>query len=159
MPARDRPWRSTEPPRDAHLMPLPSEIFECPLWKKCTVHPDHHIVFDGSCYSLPTRFIGQQVWARGGRPLVRIYLNEELIKTYERATHPGTWQTHTSAYPPEKLDYLMPAPTHCRSKAAQIGPQTESFIRQILGDHAMRNLRKAQALMQVSNQAPPSVTP
>ena len=23
-----------------------SEYNECPLWKKCTVHPDHHAVFD-----------------------------------------------------------------------------------------------------------------
>jgi len=39
-----------------HLRPLPPERFQCPQWKLCTVHPDHHVVFDQSYYSLPTRF-------------------------------------------------------------------------------------------------------
>jgi len=151
-----RPFEVFQNEETAHLKPLPSESFECPLWKKCTVHPDHHIVFDRSYYSLPTRFIGQQVWARGGRHFVRIFLNEELIKTHARAVRPGTWRTDHSDYPPEKLAYLMPAPTHCRSKAAQIGPQTESFIRQILGDHAMRNLRKAQAVLRLAEKYGPA---
>ena len=30
--------------------------------EECTVHPDHHIVFDKSYYSLPTRYIGRKVW-------------------------------------------------------------------------------------------------
>ena len=47
-------------------------------------------------------------------------------------------------------------PTHCRSKAAQIGPQTEALIREILGDHAMRNLRKAQAVLRLGEKYGPA---
>jgi transposase len=151
-----RPLEVFQKEEAAYLKPLPQEAFEPPLWKKCTVHPDHHIVFDRSYYSLPTRFIGREVWARGGRHLVRIFLDEQLIKTHHRAVRPGTWRTDLSDYPPEKLAYLMPAPTHCRSKAAQIGPQTESFIREILGDHAMRNLRKAQAVLRLAEKYGPA---
>jgi transposase len=147
-----RPWEVFQKEEASCLKPLPKEPFERPLWKECTVHPDHHIVFDGSYYSLPTRFIGQKVWARGGRHLLRIFLDEQLIKTHERAVRPGSWRTDLSDYPPEKLAYLMPAPTHCRSKAAQIGPQTEALIREILGDHAMRNLRKAQAVLHLAEK-------
>jgi len=46
------------------LKPLPEAPFQRPLWKKCTVHPDHHIVFDSSCYSLPTRYIGKRSGSR-----------------------------------------------------------------------------------------------
>jgi len=151
-----RPLEVFQKEEATHLKPLPAEAFERPLWKKCTVHPDHHIVFDRSYYSLPTRFIGQEVWARGGRHLVRIFLNEQLIKTHDQALRPGTWRTDPSDYPPEKLAYLMPAPTYCRSKAAQIGPQTESLIRQILSDHAMRNLRKAQAILRLAEKYGPA---
>ena len=151
-----RPLEVFQSEEAACLKPLPQEAFECPLWKECTVHPDHHIVFDRSYYSLPTRFIGQKVWARAGRQLVRIFLDGQLIKTHERAVRPGTWRTDLSDYPPEKLAYLMPAPTHCRSKAAQIGPQTEAFIREILGDHAMRNLRKAQAVLRLAEKYGPA---
>jgi hypothetical protein len=55
-------------------------------------------------------------------------------------------------YPPEKLAYLMPAPTYCRTKAAEIGPQTETLIRKILSDHAMRNLRKAQSVLRLAQK-------
>lgn len=151
-----RPFEVFQKEEAACLKPLPPEVFESPLWKECTVHPDHHIVFDRSYYSLPTRFIGRKVWARAGRNLVRIFLDEQLIKTHHRAVRPGTWRTDLSDYPPEKLAYLMPAPTHCRSKAAQIGPQTEALIREILGDHAMRNLRKAQAVLRLAEKHGPA---
>ena len=52
-------------------MSLPSAPFERPLWKECTVHPDHHIVFDKSYYSLPTRYIGRKVWAKGTQKIDR----------------------------------------------------------------------------------------
>lgn len=151
-----RPWEVFQSEEATCLKPLPPQAFERPLWKECTVHPDHHIVFDRSYYSLPTRFIGQKVWARGGRNLVQIFLEEQLIKTHPRAVRPGTWRTDLSDYPPEKLAYLMPAPTHCRSKAAQIGPHTEALIREILGDHAMRNLRKAQAVLRLAEKYGPA---
>jgi len=134
------------------LKPLPSEPFECPEWKKCTVHPDHHIVFDKSYYSLPTRWIGKEVWSRGSRRLVQIFLDEQLIKTHLRAERPGTWVTDPSDYPPDKLAYLMPTPTYCRQKAFEIGPQTGALVEQILRDHAMKNLRKAQALLRLADK-------
>ena len=151
-----RPWEVFQNEEAPHLKPLPAEVFERPLWKECTVHPDHHIVFEKSYYSLPTRFIGQKVWARGGRNLVRIFLREELIKTHDRAVFSGTWRTDLSDYPPEKLAYLMPAPTYCRTKAALVGPHTERLIKEILGDHAMRNLRKAQAVIRLSEKYGPT---
>ncbi|MFH1125125.1 MAG: IS21 family transposase [Pseudomonadota bacterium] len=135
-----------------HLKPLPPEAFECPQWKECTVHPDHHVVFDQSYYSLPTRFIGRKVMVRGDTRLVRIFLDAQLIKTHLRALRPGTWVTDTSDYPPEKLAYLMPTPTYCRKRAAEVGPQTETVVRKILSDHAMRNLRKAQAILRLAEK-------
>jgi transposase len=134
------------------LRALPSESFECPEWKKCTVHPDHHIVFDKSYYSLPTRWIGKEVWVRGTRRLVQIFFDEQLIKTHIRAERMGSWVTDLSDYPPEKLAYLMPTPTYCRQKASEIGPHTEALIREILSEHAMRNLRKAQALLRLAEK-------
>ena len=95
----------------SHLKPLPDEPFDCPLWKSCTVHPDHHVVFDKFYYSLPTRFIGKTVWVRGGRRLVRVFLDGLLIKTHIRSDRPGRWVTDPSDYPPEKAVYLMSTPS------------------------------------------------
>lgn len=147
-----RPFEVFQKDEISCLKPLPAEPFERPLWRDCKVHPDHHIVFDRSYYSLPTRYIGKEVWARGGRRLVHIFLDAELIKTHGRSFVPGTFVTDPADYPPEKLAYLMPAPTYCRKQASEIGPQTEALIRKILGDHAMRNLRKAQAVLRLAQK-------
>jgi transposase len=135
-----------------HLRHLPPERFQCPQWKICTVHPDHHVVFDSSYYSLPTRFVGREVWVRGDDRLVRIFLASEQIKLHPRAQRPGTWVTDPSDYPPEKLAYLMPAPTYCRKRAAEVGPHTQTLVRKILADNAMRNLRKAQAVIRLAEK-------
>ncbi|NIO72639.1 MAG: IS21 family transposase [Anaerolineae bacterium] len=136
----------------AHLKPLAQESFECPVWKECSVHPDHHVVFDRSYYSVPTRFIGSKVWVRAARVLVKIFLDGQLIKTHFRAQKPGTWVTDTSDYPPQKLAYLMSTPSYCRNKAAEIGPHTKALICEILSQHAMRNLRKAQAILRLAEK-------
>ncbi len=60
------------------------------------------LIFEGSYYFLPTRFIGRKV-VRGGRHVVRIFLEEQLVKTHPRAVRPGSWRTDLSDYPPEKL--------------------------------------------------------
>jgi transposase len=139
------------------LLPLPEEPFEIPLWKECTVHPDHHIVFDKSYYSLPTRYIGKKVWVRGTKKTVEIFLDHERIKTHPRASSPGQWITDQSDYPPDKLAFLMATPTWCRKKASEFGRYTEALITAILKESAMRNLRKAQAILRLAEKRPDEI--
>jgi len=136
----------------AHLMSLPVAPFERPLWKECTVHPDHHIVFDKSYYSLPTRYIGRKVWAKGTQKVTEIFLDQERIKVHSRSHSPGRWVTDQTDYPPEKLAFLMATPTWCRKKAAEFGPSTEALITAILKESAMKNLRKAQAILRLAEK-------
>jgi len=134
------------------LRPLPEAPFERPLWKRCTVHPDHHIVFDKSYYSLPTRYIGKKVWVKGTYKTVEVFLDYERIKLHPRAALPGTWMTDQTDYPPEKLAFLMATPTWCRKKAAEYGPHTAALMNAVLEEHAMRNLRKAQAILRLAGK-------
>ena len=60
--------------------------------------------------------------------------------------------TDTTDYPPEKLAFLMATPTWCRKRAAEYGPHTEALITAILEEHAMRNLRKAQAILRLAEK-------
>lgn len=136
----------------AHLLPLPSAPFARPLWKECTVHPDHHIVFDKSYYSLPTRYIGKKVWVKGTQKMTEIFLDRERVKVHPRSHTPGRWVTDQSDYPPEKLAFLMATPTWCRKKAAEFGPRTEALITAILKENAVRNLRKAQAVLRLAEK-------
>ena len=55
-------------------------------------------------------------------------------------------------YPPDKRAYLMATPDACIKKASEYGPFTEKFIKKILSDHAMRNLRKAQGILRLGEK-------
>jgi len=149
---KKRPYPAFLSEEKGHLTPLPETPFERPLWKECTVHPDHHIVFDKSYYSLPTRFIGTKVWVKGTVKTVEIFRDHERVKMHPRAHTPGRWVTDHTDYPPEKLAFLMATPTWCRKKAAEFGPSTETLITAILKEGAMKNLRKAQAILRLAEK-------
>jgi len=134
------------------LKPLPKAPFDIPIWKECTVHPDHHIVFENSFYSLPTRYIGEKVWARGTSKTVQVFLNYQLIKTHSRSMEPGKWVTDRTDYPPEKLAYLMCTPASCLARAAEYGAHTQGLIKDILKSGGHRAMRKAQAVLRLGSK-------
>ena len=149
---KKKPYPTFLAEEKAHLAALPPTPFERSLWKECTVHPDHHVVFDKSYYSLPTRFIGKKIWAKGTKKMVELFLNHERVKVHPRSHTPGRWVTDQTDYPPEKLAFLMATPTWCRKKAAEFGPYTEALITAVLREGAMKNLRKAQAILRLAEK-------
>ena len=136
----------------ACLIPLPANSFETPLWKECTVHPDHHVVFDKSYYSLPTRYVGKKVWVRGNFRMVEIFLDRELIKSHPRAHRPGTWRTDMTDYPEKAKVFLFAHPTWCRTQAEGLGDNVARMVNEILEPHSLQNLRKAQAVLRLGEK-------
>jgi transposase len=134
------------------LLALPSSRFEMPLWKECTVHPDHHVVFDKSYYSLPTRYVGKKVWVRGGLRMVEFFLDREQIKTHPRSYKPGTWQTDMSDYPEKAKAFLFSNPAWCRRQAEEMGNNVGRMVSEILAPHSLQNLRKAQAVIRLGEK-------
>jgi len=134
------------------LIPLPTNRFEAPLWKECTVHPDHHVVFDKSYYSLPTRYVGKKVWVRGTFRMTEIFLDRELIKSHARAHRPGTWRTDMADYPEKAKVFLFAHPTWCRTQAEGLGSNVARMVNEILEPHSLQNLRKAQAVLRLGEK-------
>lgn len=96
----------------------------------------------------------QKVWVKGTYKTVEVFPDHERIKMHTRAALPGTFMTDHADYPPDKLAYLMATPTWCRKKAAEYGPHTAQLINAVLEEHAMRNLRKAQAILRLAGRYP-----
>jgi transposase len=137
------------------LKPLPPTPFDPPIWAEHKVHPDHHVVFQRSYYSLPTRFVGKMVWVRASRRLVQIFCDDTLVKTHPRAPRPGSWITDHSDYPDQAKAFLFAHPAHCRATAQALGPHVTRMVDQILASHAIRNLRKAQAILRLADKYGP----
>lgn len=149
---QEPPMARFERDERACLKPLPAHSFANPSWSECKVHPDHHIVFDRSYYSVPTRYVGKTVWVRATFRMIEIFFNEELIKTHVRAQRKGTWQTDQDDYPAQAKAFLFFHPAHCKAKAAEVGTQVAVMMERILADHALRNLRKGQALLRLADK-------
>jgi transposase len=131
------------------MLPLPELPFENASWHKATVHHDHHIVVRGAYYSVPTRYIGKSVWVRASERFIRIFLDEQLIKTHIPAKS-GEFQTDSADYPEAARHFLKNTATVCREKARFIGPATMEVIDQALAPHTVQGLRKAHAILRMA---------
>lgn len=140
----------------ATLLPLAPEPFDRPPWGECTVHPDHHIQFRRALYSVPTRYIGQEVDGRGDSRLVRIYHRGALIKLHP-VQPPGGRSTDYTDSPTERTPYALRAPDSCLRQAAQVGPAVGQFMTVLLsGTFPWARLRQAQKLLRLAERYGPA---
>jgi transposase len=146
-----KPYEVFREEEAGQLLELPQEPFELAQWKPCWIHSDCHLIFERSYYSAPYRYCEQEVWVRADQKLVRLYLDHRLIKTHLRADQPGTWRTDERDYPADKRAFLEQTPDWCRQQAFQLGDHVGQYVNRVLGDHTMRNLRKAQRVLRLSD--------
>jgi len=147
-----KPYDVFKEEEQKHLLGIPAEGFEIPLWKEAKVHRDHHIVFDKSYYSMPTRYVGKKVWCRGGFDTVRIFYDGELTKTHQRSYRAGTFRTDEGDYPPEKSRYLLKTLSYYQQEAAKHGVHVCELITKVMEEHAYRNLRKVQGIFRLADK-------
>lgn len=152
---RQAPLRLFADYEQAALQPLPSTPFTLHQIKPVKVHPDCHVVLDGSYYSAPYRYIGQRLDAYVSDQLVELYNGVELVASHVRCTQPGQWQTRMADYPPEKAAYLIQTPTYCRQLASQIGPSTVKVVETLLAERPLERLRAVQAILRLQESVGP----
>ena len=146
---RQRPLEAFEAVERAALRPLVGARFDPPRWAEVTVHPDHHIRFGYALYSVPHRYLRQQVAVRGDTQLVRIYAAGELIKTHPTKS-PGERSTDDSDYPPAKTAYAMRDPRAMIHLGRRRGPNLGAFMTRLLdGTFPWAKLRQAQKLLRL----------
>ena len=134
------------------LIPLRPERFVMPLWATCKVHPDHHIRLDSALYSVPTKYVGEEVDVRSDGALVRIYFNGEAIKTHTQQRRGGR-STDYEDYPKERSAYARRYPDFYRKKALEVGPSVGAFAEKLLeGEFPWSRLRQAQKLLRMAER-------
>jgi hypothetical protein len=149
---RKRPLAVFENLERAKLLPLIRERFDPPRWGRCKVHPDHHISFQKALYSVPTRYVGKTVWARGNSKLLRIYCDGALIKIHE-SQPPGGRATDYNDYPQELSTYARRDPQRLIRQARKQGNDLGRFMETLLsGDFPWARLRQAQRLLRLGEK-------
>jgi transposase len=134
------------------LQELPPVRYELVVWKKAKLHPDCHVVYERSYYSVPHRLIGQVMWVRGTPRRVEIFHEHERVASHERAVRAGTWRTVTDHLPPAKVAGLMAAPVLVREKAARVGPAAAELVERLLEERPLDRLRAAQGILKLAER-------
>jgi transposase len=149
---RQRPFVVFENEEREKLRPLERERFDTPHWAECKVHPDHHVQFQKSLYSVPTRHVGKIVSVRGDSKLVRIFVNHECVKTHERVAA-GKRSTDFADYPAELAPYAMRDPEAVVREATALGDAVGRFAARLLaGPFPWSKLRQARKLIRLANK-------
>jgi len=149
---RKRPLAVFENTEKAALKPLERERFDPPHWAECKVHPDHCVAVLKAIYTVPTRYIGRQVWVRADSKLVRIFYNGEFIKIHERQP-PGGKSIDYNDYPAERSAYAMRDPDRMIRQAREQGEYAGRFAQALLsGPVPWSKLRQAQRLMRLGEK-------
>lgn len=135
----------------AILLDLPRDPYDLASWARLTVHRDCHLTFERSYYSAPFRFVGRELWVRGGTRTVTLYSDDhQLVATHDRAGSPGSRQTILAHLPPEKVPNLVLTREDCRLQAARVGPAAEAIVTRLLEHRPEDRLRVAGRLLRLA---------
>jgi transposase len=146
---RQPPLRLFTEREKAALGPLPLYPFSLCEVRPVKLHEDCHVVIDGSFYSAPWTYVGQDLEAYIHERVVEIYRGVELLTTHPRVKNKGEWQTRLEHYPPEKAAYLERTPERCRRIAETIGPATSQVVQTLLADRPLDRLRSVQGILRL----------
>lgn len=143
----EKPAQAFADREQAALIPLPDTPFELAKWKQVKVHPDQYIQFDKKAYSVPLRFVGQKLWARGTERWLELY-DEHFRQVKQHIRTPYYRHTDWTDFPKSAAMMLSEeAVQQVIRSARSIGPAMETYLTRILEPHAKINLRKAQGLI------------
>ena len=132
------------------LLPLPAAPFELATWSRPKVGQDCFVKVGKALYSVPWRHIGATVDAREGERTVEIYVDGQVVKTWERVER-GKQMDHGD-YPPEKVAFFMRTPVWCRKRAAELGPSVKALVEGLLEGGALYRLRQAQGVIGLASR-------
>jgi transposase len=136
------------------LQPLPARPWELVTWASAQVHADCHLQVAGARYSVPYRFVGQQLDIRLGQTLVEIYDGATLITTHPRQAQGRA--TRLDHYPAAGQAFLRATPAACLQQAQGYGAATAALVAGLLETGLLTQRREAQAILRLAERYDPA---
>ncbi len=133
------------------LTRLPLDDWDVISWKTCVVRPEWMIQYDNSQYSVPYKYIGQEVMVCADSKSVKVYSDYELIAVHERAKRKWEYMRNPLHAPPYKEEYLT---STLFTWAQSIGQSTLEVVEKILSHRQIDGFRSARAVLFLSKKYP-----
>jgi hypothetical protein len=134
------------------LKPLPEGRWDPVSWAVAKVGADFRLQFQKGFYTVPYRFIGEQVMVCGSSDTVRIFFDLKEIACHERVEHP--WQTRSNPlHAPAYLEqYLAESRSGLLQWAQRLGEPVRQLAQGILEQKAVDGLRPTRALIRLASK-------
>lgn len=113
------------------LRPVPTEVYDQPLFAWPKVARDLHVEVARGLYSVPGELRGHRVQVRADSRLVKVFSHGQLVKTHPRVK-PGGRSTDPADYPAERRDYALRDIASLTSKAVAVGPSAGIYAARLL---------------------------
>ncbi len=146
-----RSWFETQD-RPA-MRPLPQHRYVYAEWKKARVHIDYHVEVHQHYYSVPYRFVKQQVDVRVTDSTVECFYKGDRIASHLRSWVRGGHTTVKAHMPPNHRHYAKWTPERMRDWAARTGPATEQVVAEIMArrSHPQQGYRATLGILRLGD--------
>jgi len=133
------------------MKPLPTERYVFAEWKRARVHIDYHIEIQGHYYSVPYRWVGQQLEVRVTGTTIEAFHRGTRLASHVRSSTKGRHTTIAEHMPRAHREYAEWTPTRLIAWAKQMGPATASLIEHIMASraHPQQGFRSCLGIMRL----------
>jgi transposase len=136
----------------AALQPPPAERFPFFHEARRKVNRDGHVEVAKAYYSVPTEYLGREVWARWDPRLVRLFNHRwEQIAIHVRHEQ-GRFSTHAGHIAREKINGLEKGVAYLLSKVSAIGGKSQQWAEAMVGVRGVPGTRVLQGLLALTKK-------
>ncbi|HKR36016.1 MAG TPA: IS21 family transposase [Steroidobacteraceae bacterium] len=135
------------------LLPLPTDRYEITEWKKATVNIDYHVAFGERVYSVPHRYLGEEVWICATATMVEVQLRGRRIALHARHGR-DRHSTVPEHMPSAHRQHAEWTPSRILSWAATLGPSTRALCSAILAErpHPEQGFRSCLGILRLAKK-------
>jgi transposase len=140
------------------LLPLPLKAFEYLERKTVKVSQDFSFIFDKVHYSMPRKYLKQELEIRAGEKEIYVYNKHgDFIRTHQRSYTPKSWVVIPSDMPAEYKDYGYWNVPYFQHKASKIGPNTRALIDAVIqkSKHPVQSFRSCFGIISCAEKYSP----
>jgi transposase len=136
------------------LKPLPAEPFVYAEWKLRRVGLDYHVDIERHFYSVPFRYLREQVDVRVTERTVEIFFKGERIGVHPRSFGVGGQTTQPDHMPPNHRAFAGWTIAKLSDDAAKIGPQTALMMARICAaqPHPEQGIRAGLGMLRLARR-------
>jgi transposase len=118
------------------LRPLPPEKYHYAEWQHAKIHIDYHFVSDDHYYSVPYKYIHQEVEIRTTANTVECFHEGKRIASHPRSYLRYKHSTLKDHMPSSHRAHAEWSPERMKRWANKIGPHTKKFIEHLIASRA-----------------------